>query len=159
MTIAKSALTIIFTLICLMGTGALSRNKIPPQGPPLLTFDDLKRNDGVEGPFRIEGAYVVEIHKCPPCPPGAQCKPCLGDYIVVTDNVDEKDPLLIKRLKVFTHKPEQFELKQKFSFVAKVRGKVPSGKPIENLDLIDFELPRPVHTSNPALNTSFLRSG
>jgi hypothetical protein len=83
---------------------------------------------------------VIEIHKCPPCPAGAQCKPCLGDYIVVTDNVDEKDPLLIKRVRVFTTKPEKFELKQKFSFVAKVRGKAPSGKPIEDLDLIDLLL-------------------
>ena len=64
----------------------------------------------------------------------------MGDYIVVTDNVDEKDPLLIKRVRVFTTKPEKFELKQKFSFVAKVRGKAPSGKPIEDLDLIDLLL-------------------
>jgi hypothetical protein len=47
---------------------------------------------------------------------------------------------LIKRLRVYTDQPERFELKQKFSFVAKVRGKVPSGKPIENLDLIDLLL-------------------
>jgi hypothetical protein len=88
----------------------------------------------------MEDTYVLEIHKCPPCPPGAQCKPCLGDYIVVTDKLDEKDPLLIKRLKVFTSKPERlewFELKKKCSFIAKVRGKVANGKPIENLDLID----------------------
>jgi hypothetical protein len=152
MMIAKSALTIIFMLVCLMGTGALGQNKIPLLEPPLLTFDDLKRNDGIEAPFRIEGAYVIEIHKCPPCPPGAQCKPCLGDYIVVTDNLDEKDPLLINRLRVFTDKLDRFELKQKFSFVAKVRGKVPSGKPIENLNLIELELPRPIHTSNPELS-------
>jgi len=109
MMIAKRVLTIIFTLVCLPTTGALCQNKIPPQKPPLLTFDDLKRNDGVEGSFRIENAYVIEIHKCPPCPPAAQCKPCLGDYLVVTDNIDEKDPLLIKRLKVFTGTPERLE--------------------------------------------------
>jgi len=74
----------IFMLVCLLGTSALSQNGIPPQEPRRLTFDDLKRNDSVEGSFRMEGAYVLEIHKCPPCPPGAQCKPCLGDYIVIT---------------------------------------------------------------------------
>ncbi len=138
--LARNALAIIFTLVCLMGTGALSQNKIPPQEAPLLTFDDLKRNDGIEGTFRIEGAYVLEIHKCPPCPPRAQCKPCLGDYVVVTDNLDEKDPLLIKRLRIFTGKLERFELKMKFSFTARVRGRVPKGKPIEELDLIDILL-------------------
>ena len=147
--IAKRAPIIIFTLVCLLGTSALSQNGIPAQKPRrltlndlprLLTFNDLKRNDGVEGPFRIEDAFVIEIHKCPPCPPGAQCKPCLGDYVVVTDNLDEKDPLLIKRVKVFTGRPERlewFKLKKKCSFVARVRGKVPSGKPIEDLELID----------------------
>jgi hypothetical protein len=136
----KRVLAILFTLVCLMGKSALSQAGIPPDSPRRLTFDDLKRNDGIEGPFRIEGAYVVEIHKCPPCPPGAQCKPCLGDYIVIADNLDEKDPLLIKRLRVFTSKPERlewFELQKKCSFIARVRGKVPSGKPIEDLDLID----------------------
>src|SRR5216684_3460234 len=123
MMIAKRALTIIFTLFCLLGTNALSQAGIPSDSPRRLTFDDLKRNDGVEGTFRMEGAYVLEVHKCPPCPPGAQCKPCLGDYIVVADKLDEKDPLLIKRLRVFTAKPEKFELKWKYSFVAKVRGK------------------------------------
>lgn len=138
--IAKSALTIIFTLVCMTGTGVLCQNRIPLQEPPLLTFDDLKRNDGIEGSFRIVDAYVIEIYKCPPCPPGAQCKPCLGDYVVITDNLAEKDPLLIKRVRVFTDKPGRFELKQKFSFTAKVRGRVPSGKPVENLNLIDLLL-------------------
>src|SRR5258708_35097101 len=47
----------IFTLVCLLGTSALSQNGIPPDSPH-------------------------EIHKCATCPPGAQCKACLGDYIV-----------------------------------------------------------------------------
>jgi hypothetical protein len=139
MMIPKRALIIILTL-CMTGTVALSQSKLRVQESRLLTFDDLKRNDGIEGSFEIEDAYVIEIHKCPPCPPGAQCKPCLGDCIVIANNLDEKDPLLIKRLRVYTDQPERFELKQKFSFVAKVRGKVPSGKPIENLDLIDLLL-------------------
>jgi hypothetical protein len=139
MMIAKSALTIIFALICMTGTGPLSQIKIPPQEPPLLTFDDLKRNDGIAGPFRIEGAYVIEIHKCPPCPPGAQCKPCLGDYMVVTDNMDEKDPLLMKRLRVYTDQPEQFDLKTKYRFLVRVRGKLREGHAIESVDLIRFE--------------------
>jgi hypothetical protein len=144
MMIAKHALAIVFVLVCLMGTTALSQAGIPPDSPRRLTFDDLKRNDGIEGLFRIEDAYVLEIHKCPPCPPGAQCKPCLGDYFVITDNLDEKDPPLIKRLRVFISKPEKLELfelrlkKKCGAFTAKVRGEVPRGKPIEDLDFIDL---------------------
>jgi len=82
---------------------------------------------------------VIETHKCPPCPPGAQCKPCLGDYIVITDNLDEKDPVLVKRLRVFTDKPEQFDLKTRYRFLVRVRGKLREGHAMEEVDLIRFE--------------------
>src|SRR2546428_12935579 len=105
----KRRLTIVVMLVCLMPILSLSQDKDPAREPPLLTFRDLQKND-LEGPFRIEG-YVIQTYKCPPCPAGMQCKPCLGDHIVITDNVDEKDPARIKRLRIFTSKPEQFELK------------------------------------------------
>jgi hypothetical protein len=86
---AKTAITIVVSLVCLM----LPLHQDATQQPPLLTFNDLKR-DEVAGPFRIEG-YVFETYKCPPCPPGAMCKPCIGDHAVITDNLDKKDPTLI----------------------------------------------------------------
>ena len=103
-----------------------------------MTFNDLQRNDSIEGPFRIVG-YVIDIYKCPPCPPQAMCKPCIPDNIVVTDNIDEKDLSRIKRLRISTDKPEQFELKKKYTFTVKVKGKVPSGRAIQDVDLISFE--------------------
>ena len=110
----------------------------PPTQEPLKTFDDLQRNDVSERPFKIEG-YVIQTYKCPPCPPRMQCKPCIGNHIVVTDNVEEKNAALIKRLRIFTDKPEQFELKKMYSFVVKVRGKVREGHAIEEVDLISFQ--------------------
>src|ERR1700720_2382748 len=117
----KRRFTIIIMLVCLMPILSLSQDQDPTREPPLLTFKDLQKND-LEGPFRIE-AYVIQTYKCPPCQAGMQCKPCLGDHIVVTDDVDEKDPAQTKRLRIFTSKPEQFEMKKKYSFVVKVRGK------------------------------------
>jgi len=29
--------------------------------------------------------YVTYIYKCPPCPPNAKCKPCMGDNLVLSD--------------------------------------------------------------------------
>lgn len=29
--------------------------------------------------------YVNYIYRCPPCPPGAHCKPCMGDNLVLSD--------------------------------------------------------------------------
>jgi hypothetical protein len=120
-----------------MWTFSFSQDQDSTRKAPLLTFEDLQKNDGVEGSFRIEG-FIINIYKCPPCPAPMQCKPCLGDHVVVTDNVDEKDPALIKRLRIFTDKPEKFEMKKKYSFVVKVKGQIPKGRAIENVDLISF---------------------
>lgn len=136
-TMMKITLPILLTLVCLMPTLSFSQDQQPLESPPLLTFNDLQKNDSIAGPFRIVG-YVIDVYRCPPCPERMQCKPCLGDHVIVTDNIDEKDPALIKRLRIFTDKPEQFELKKKYLFTAKVRGKMLKGQPIYDVDVVSF---------------------
>jgi hypothetical protein len=134
----KKTSTVILTIVCLMWTFSFSQDQDSTRPAPLLTFEDLQKNDGVEGPFRIEG-FVINIYKCPPCPPLATCKPCLPDNIEVTDNPDEKNPALIRRLRILTDKPQEFGLKKKYSFVVKVKGQPPRGRAIESVDLISFD--------------------
>ncbi len=134
----SKTLTSFFIVVCLLPALSFSQDRTSTPKPPLLTFDDLQRNDSIEGPFRIVG-YVIDIYKCPPCPPGAMCKPCIPDNIVVTDNIDEKDFSKIKRLRISTEKPEQFELKKKYTFTVKVKGNVPPGRAIQDVDLISFK--------------------
>jgi len=142
----RNALTILFTAACLMPalpfyqTSSLStaQDKTQESPPPRLTFTDLKRNDSIKGTFIVVGS-VIQTYKCPPCPPRAICKPCIGDHIVITDNLDEKDPALVQRLRIFTDRPEQFDLKKKYSFTVKVKGKIAPGRAIEEVDLISFE--------------------
>jgi hypothetical protein len=38
--------------------------------------------DGVD---EVEG-WVIETHACPPCPPRSMCKPCEGEYVVLSDS-------------------------------------------------------------------------
>jgi hypothetical protein len=134
----KRTSTVILTIVCVMWTFSFSQDQDSIRKPPLLTFEDLQKNDGVEGPFRIEG-FVIDIYKCPPCPPQAMCKPCIPDNIDVTNNLDEKNPNLIRRLRIFTDQPEKFELTKKYSFVVKVKGQTPKGRAIENVELISFD--------------------
>ena len=134
----RKTLAILFAVVCLMPALSFSQDKTPTPELPRLTFSDLKKNDSIEGEFKMVG-FVIQTYKCPPCPPQMQCKPCLGDHIVITDNIDEKDPALIQRLRIFTDKPEQFELKKKYTFTVKVRGKVQKGRAIEDVDLISFK--------------------
>ena len=45
----------------------------------------------------------------------------------------------IKRLRIYTDKPEQFEVKKKYLFTVKVKGAVPPGRPITDVELVSFE--------------------
>src|SRR5437867_1863690 len=119
-TLIRRSLTVAFTLVCLPVIVSFSQSQDSTPKPPLLTFDDLKKNDGIDGSFRIEG-YVLDIYKCPPCPPGAMCKPCIPDNVVITDTADPKDLSKINRLRIFTDKPDQFEQKKKYSFTVKLK--------------------------------------
>ena len=133
----KQALTTVLLLVGLLSSG-FSQEK-SPQEPRLLTFAYLQKGPVIEGPFRIRG-YVIENYECPPCPPGAQCKPCLGNYIVITDNLNEKDPKFIRRLRIFTGETKPlFTSKENYLFTVKVRGKTQEGHAIEDADLIDYE--------------------
>jgi hypothetical protein len=136
----KSRVTITLALTCFVSTLSFAQDKNPVREPPLITFANLTRGDLDEGPFRIEG-YVTEIYKCPPCPEGAQCKPCLGDHLVITDDLDEKDPALKKRLRIFAKRLELDKLKiaKRYSFLVKVRGRIRDGKPLEEVDLISAD--------------------
>ena len=134
----KRTLLILLALTCLLVAFSFSQDQDSTKKPPLLTFEDLKRNDGIEGPFLIEG-YVIDIYKCPPCPPRAICKPCISDNLVITDAADPKDLSKINRLRIFTDKAEQFELKKKYSFTVSAKNKVPAGHSITDVHLVSFE--------------------
>jgi hypothetical protein len=116
----------------------LQKDLRPAADLPLLTFADLEKGDLSGEPFRIVGV-VIDVHKCPPCSRGMMCKPCIGDHITVTDDTVEKDPTRIKRLRIFTDKPEQFELKKKYGFTVKLRGKSGKGQPITEVELVSFK--------------------
>lgn len=132
---ARNSLTMMVLLSCLAATLSLAQDKNVVPKPPVITFAGLQKSDLDEGPFRIEG-FVMQVYECPPCPEGAQCKPCLGDHVVITDNLQEKDPALIKRLRIFNKQPDDFVVGRKYSFLVKVRGKIHAGRAVEDVDLI-----------------------
>jgi len=134
----QRTLLILFALTGLLVAFSFSQDRDATKKPPLLTFDDLKKNDGIEGQFRIEG-YVIDVYKCPPCPPRAICKPCIPNNLVITDAADPKDLSKINRLRIFTDKPEQFELKKKYSFTVNLKNKVPAAHAITDVFLVSFE--------------------
>ena len=54
--------------------------------PPItVTVAEFRASPPIGSTVRIVG-YVVEAYRCPPCPKGAQCKPCfIGSTIFIAD--------------------------------------------------------------------------
>jgi len=74
-----------FLSLCLACTPAAS---VPtPSAPPPAASGSvaaLLAQKPSSGSFTVTG-YVTYLYRCPPCPPGANCKPCMGDNLVLSD--------------------------------------------------------------------------
>lgn len=67
----------VVTLAVLAGGSEAARSGTPAiaPSPPTLAIADIAAAP-VGEIVRMTG-YVVDGYRCPPCPPGAQCKPCM----------------------------------------------------------------------------------
>src|SRR5690349_8809913 len=91
---------------------------------PKVTFADVGQSPADTLQFV---ATVKSIYKCPPCPPGAHCKPCIGDHVLVSNGNSEFD------FRVFTHQLSIFEENGVYHFLVRFRSKLHR---IDNIELI-----------------------
>ena len=114
---------------------------MPDAATHSITIHELKQSDLTEGRFYIEG-YVAKIYTCPPCPEGTQCKPCMGDNIVVSEDKKEVGGyggLSPKELIVFTDKTGELKLGGKYQFFVKVLNEKTTLEPVNNVQLIEYK--------------------
>lgn len=102
---------------------------------------EIKLNKFDSGTYNTEG-YVVKIYTCPPCPKGAQCKPCMKDNIVISENnkLLETYSLSDKEMILFVNSPKQFELGEKYIFSMKILNYKSTGEPINDVEVIGYNL-------------------
>lgn len=80
---------------------------------PLTKFKNIA--EVTSDTFRIS-VMVVDVYRCPPCPEGAQCKPCIGDHILVKENKSGAEAL-----RVFTRDPDQFTKDKRYVLTVRSR--------------------------------------
>jgi len=80
-------------------------------------------------PLTVWG-FVSKIYTCPPCPAGAQCKPCMRDNIVLSeqDKKLESYTLADGDIIVFTKAPQRFQLGARVVLEVKPSGAGHSGE-------------------------------
>jgi len=114
--------------------------------PPTSNFafykiHEIKSNRFNSGTYNTEG-YVVKIYTCPPCPKGAQCKPCMRDNVVISENnkLLETYSLSDKEMILFVNSPKQFEPGGKYTFSIKILDYKSTGEPINDVEIIGYNL-------------------
>jgi hypothetical protein len=125
---------VVFGLILMASTVVFSQSA----KPRLLTFADLQHYSPANETFRIEG-YVLNTYKCPPCPPGAMCKPCIPDNITLVNSSDWSKISELKQLRVYTDLTDKFEAKKRYRVTVRVFGNINPGDPVDSVKLVSIE--------------------
>lgn len=116
------------------------------------SIHEIKLNTFNSGTYNTEG-YVIKQFTCGRCPPGAQCKVCMGNNIVISENNILLDTYTLTdtELILFTNIPSQFELGKKYKFSINILDKKSTGEPINDIELVSYSLPE-----NPIVPSSII---
>lgn len=100
---------------------------------------EIKLNKLNSGTYNTEG-HVAKIYTCPPCPKGAQCKPCMRDNIVISEDnkLLETYSLSDKEMILFVNSPKQFELGKKYTFSIKILDYKSTGESINDIEIVGY---------------------
>jgi len=93
------------------------------------------------GTYHVTG-YVSKIFQCPPCPEGAQCKPCMAQNIIISEKkktVKDYSRLSGRDMIIFCDDTSLFQLKSKYKFLIQVMNFKTTDQPINNVKLIYSE--------------------
>jgi hypothetical protein len=117
--LTRALLTIVF--ICFSSVHVFSQH-VAIKKYPRVEF--TKVGDSNSDTLKFT-ARVRTIYQCPPCPEHAQCKPCIGDHVEVTNGNRDLD------FRVFTHQLSLFEVDKTYDFLVRFRSKLHRNDNIE----------------------------
>jgi hypothetical protein len=132
----------IATILIYFGYGWIdSTKRTYPQAThyQFISIHELKRLSPESGFYNTEG-YVAKIFSCPSCPPGASCKPCMGDNIVISEQKITLDlyTLTDSELNIFVSNPKQFKLGMKYNFSIQIRDSRLTNEHINDVGLVGY---------------------
>jgi hypothetical protein len=76
-----------FALVC-GGILTLACGGLASYSGKVYGVTELNRASLGSGEHVVEG-YVIQVHRCPPCPAGAQCALCPREHVVIADRPGE----------------------------------------------------------------------
>lgn len=108
-----------------------------------LSVAELVAKRPTEGSFKVIG-YVAKVYTCPSCPPGAACKPCMGDNVILCDRkapIASYDGMAEDALIVFGAGPElaRLRLGERYRVTIEVRATRHTSAPYNDVWLTHAE--------------------
>ena len=103
-----------------------------------LKISELNKQKPEKGIFETKG-FVAKVYTCPPCPPNSQCKPCMRNNIVVSEDNKSLDgyDLTDKKILVFTDQAESFVAGKQYQFTIKITNTKTTATNLNDVELID----------------------
>src|SRR5712691_7765810 len=113
-TIASAAVIVAFVAAAIAAAASTNAQ------PLTLTIAEFRASPPVGQIARIAG-YVVESYRCPPCPRGAQCKPCASASAIFVADAPGHAPFALDRppadvIAIATQEPDRFERGTQYRF-------------------------------------------
>lgn len=113
----------ILSVFCILGIGAiaLAADNLPMPG--FYSIHEIKKSK--PGSTYTTQGYVVYKYQCPPCPDGAQCKPCMRENVVISEQnkiFENYNDLGDTELVVLAEKTGELQLGEKYYFIVSTHG-------------------------------------
>jgi len=133
-------LVLCFSTVC-FASGQIKVSASVPSAK-LYSLHDFKRANFKKGAYYLQG-YVVKVYTCPVCPNGAQCKPCMGDNIVISEYnriLSDYTYLGKSEVIIFVNNPRVFKLGRKYKFLVNVSDSKSTLEEINDLELVSYSV-------------------
>ena len=94
----------------------LFSHKLEAQATKYKTLQSINDLSGSSPDTCYISGYVSSVYECPFCPPGAECKPCIGDHVMLGVSLTAR----AKNLRVLTKELKKYAIGKKYYFLVKL---------------------------------------
>jgi len=108
-----------------------------------ISIGEINKKKPDSGIFETRG-FIARIFTCPPCPPEAQCKPCMKDNILISEKNKylETYDLTERELIVFTNEAKTFSKGKEYKLKVKITDVKTTTADLNDIELVDAEIVR-----------------
>ncbi len=106
----------IFNSLVLYVLVSLSVNKLEAQSTKYKTLKSINELSGSSPDTCYISGYIMSVYECPFCPPGAECKPCIGNHVMLGESLTAR----AKNLRVLAKDLKKYAIGKKYSFLVKL---------------------------------------